>query len=180
MVNPLAFTFWFLPLLWEAQAEDNNYISLHKLLIVFPSKMLAFFSFSLPWTLCSKNIFGSRGGKQPTEMLGFFFLIRVLKQNWTTFQTLIRRMICTLSTSQTPSNVVFSPEGVGRKCIGFKGKMPPLIPTKQRAETCKPLSTYCKDKTLMNAKSIPSRAFNKEKKATEKWFAVSQWAHQFT
>lgn len=49
----------------------------------------------------------------------------------------------------------------------FKGETLPLIPTEQQAEACKPLSTYCKDKTLLNAKSTPSRAFNKgEKKAT--------------
>lgn len=36
------------------------------------------------------------------------------------------------------------------------------MPTEQQAEACKPLSTHCKDKTLLNAKSTPSRAFNKE------------------
>lgn len=41
------------------------------------------------------------------------------------------------------------------------------MPTEQTAEACKPLSTYCKDITLLNAKRIPSRAFNKGgKKAT--------------
>lgn len=42
------------------------------------------------------------------------------------------------------------------------------MPTEQQAEACKPLSTHCKDKTLLNAKSTPSRAFNKEKKRPHK------------
>lgn len=41
------------------------------------------------------------------------------------------------------------------------------MPAEQPAEACKPLSTHCKDKNLLNAKSTPSRAFNEEeKKAT--------------
>jgi len=37
-------------------------------------------------------------------------------------------------------------------------------PSKRRAEKGKQLSTYYKDITLLNAKSIPSSAFNKGKR----------------
>lgn len=41
--------------------------------------------------------------------------------------------------------------------------------TEQQAEAYKPVSTHCKDKTLLNAKSTPSRDFNKWKKKPHKF-----------
>lgn len=109
VLNPLVLTAWFLPLLGEAQADDNDYISLHKLLSPPKHQQMSPFYFH-EHSVC-KIICGSRG-KQLTEMFFISFLIHSFSR--TEQCPLIKRMICMISTSQTPSNL-FLPESIGRE-----------------------------------------------------------------